>query len=84
MQGSISFHCVFYCHFFGGSGLPDVPIIKGEPKNIIYDEKPDYIPVYVSVADSMEHISAYVDNSAELSEGNSDQENASHEIGSTS
>lgn len=81
--------------FRWGGNHPVPPDLKPEVKGFVYDEKPDYIPLYVSlsdsllqdldeiglyvdgvcrgavvVEDSLEQISAYVDNAAELSEGN--------------
>ncbi len=51
--------------FAWGSGSPEVPPIKADPKNFVYDEKQDYIPVYISIADSMivdlKEIGLYVD-----------------------
>lgn len=74
---------------------PEIPWEKATPEKFVFDEKQDYIPVYITlsdslkidlkeiglyvdgvckgavvVEDSLEQISAYVDDAAELSEGN--------------
>ncbi|MDY0127006.1 MAG: FlgD immunoglobulin-like domain containing protein [Candidatus Cloacimonadaceae bacterium] len=51
--------------FRWGSGSPDVPNDQEVSKNFIYDEKPDYIPVYLNIPDDMmmdlKEIGLYVD-----------------------
>lgn len=32
---------------------PEIPRIKGEPEHFVFDEKADYIPVYISIPDSL-------------------------------
>ncbi|MFA5667370.1 MAG: FlgD immunoglobulin-like domain containing protein, partial [Candidatus Cloacimonadaceae bacterium] len=39
--------------FRWGSGIPVPPRIKGTSESFIYDEKPDYIPVYLNIPDDM-------------------------------
>jgi len=51
--------------FRWGSGSPDVPDVQELSKNFIYDEKPDYVPVYINIPDDMmmdlKEIGLYVD-----------------------
>jgi hypothetical protein len=81
--------------FQWGTSNPTLPLTKAVPEDFIYNEKQDYIPIYISLPDSLmpdlkeiglyvdgvckgavvvednlEQISAYVDNAAELSDGN--------------
>ncbi|MDP3114518.1 MAG: T9SS type A sorting domain-containing protein [Candidatus Cloacimonadaceae bacterium] len=54
-----------YHNFRWGSGSTDIPHIKETPTYFVYDEKQDYIPMYISLPDSMmtdlEEIGLYVD-----------------------
>ncbi|MCK9558596.1 MAG: C10 family peptidase, partial [Candidatus Cloacimonetes bacterium] len=51
--------------FQWGTNTPVPPDKKAQPKSFVYDEKPDYIPLFISIADSMKvdltEIGLYVD-----------------------